>query len=111
MVLAMGDPPHARNIAFRTSDRYYTTAPGSLPVEEWTHVAFVKKGATGTSYVNGKVSGGPHDLSELADLTNARPLLIGRRLHEPTPALVPEAGIPSTHWLTMGLGGSESAAP
>ncbi len=80
------DPQRADNIAFRCNNRYFATAPGALPPETWVHVAFVKTGATGLSYVNGAPSGGPHDLSELGDLTNTRPLFVGRRRHEPTPA-------------------------
>jgi hypothetical protein len=83
------DPQGARNIAFRSQNRYYSTAPGSLPAETWTHIAFVKKGEIGNTYVNGEISGGPHDLSQLESLANSHPLLIGRRLHEPTPAWFP----------------------
>ena len=79
-------PAGAANIAFRSGNRYWTTAPHSLPLQQWTHIAFVREGSQGTCYVNGKSSGGTHDLSEIGDLTNPHPLRIGRRRHEPTPA-------------------------
>jgi len=49
------------------------------------HVAFVRHGNQGVTYVNGEPSGGPHDLSAVGDLTNDEPLRIGRRTHEPDP--------------------------
>jgi len=80
------DPPKSDTIAFRSGNHYYTTAPGSILPDTWIHIAFVKMGTAGVSYVNGRPSGEPHDLSSLGDLTNARPLFVGRRRHEPTPA-------------------------
>jgi len=79
-------PHRAGNIAFRSGNHYFTTATGSVHPDAWVHLVFSKKGTVGTSYVNGQPSGTPHDLSVLGDLTNTKPLLIGRRLHEPTPA-------------------------
>jgi hypothetical protein len=80
------DPPQAANAAFRTSNSYYTTAEASIPIQEWLHVAFVRKGGKGTSYVNGVRSGDEHDLAPVGDLTNDKPLTVGRRAYEPSPA-------------------------
>ena len=79
-------PTGANNIAFRATNRYWSTAPNSLEPRQWTHIAFVRQGGQGFSYVNGKPSGGPHDLSSLGDLSNDKPLRVGRREHEPAPA-------------------------
>ena len=46
----------------------------------------MRRGNQGFSYVDGEPSGGPHDLSALGDLTNGKPLRVGRREHEPNPA-------------------------
>ena len=59
--------------------------PAALGAKRWMHVAFVRRGNTGQAYVDGKPSGGTHDLSVLGDLSNGQPLLIGRRRHEETP--------------------------
>ena len=80
------DPVGAENIAFRSNNRYWATAPHSIPLQQWTHIAFVRKGSTGACYVNGIPSGPTHDVSELGDLTNPHPLRVGRRRHDPTPA-------------------------
>jgi len=80
------EPHRAENIAFRSGNHYFTTAPGSVQPDTWVHLVFTKRGTVGTSYVNGQPSGAAHDLSILGDLTNTKPLLIGRRLHEPNPA-------------------------
>ncbi len=56
-----------------------------LGANRWMHVAFVRSGNTGQAYVDGKPSGGTHDLSVLGDLSGGQPLLIGRRRHEETP--------------------------
>lgn len=56
-----------------------------LGAKRWMHVAFVRHGNTGQAYVDGKPSGGLHDLSVLGDLSNGRSLLVGRRRHEETP--------------------------
>jgi hypothetical protein len=66
-------------IGFRTNDRYYYTASGSLTAGTWYHVAFVRNGNTGYSYVNGVLSGGPHDMTGLPALDSNVKLLIGRR--------------------------------
>jgi hypothetical protein len=79
-------PTKAGNIAFRSNGRFWTTAPGSISPRQWQHIAFVRRGNQGFSYVDGEPSGGPHDLSELGDLTNGKPLRVGRREHEPNPA-------------------------
>ena len=59
--------------------------PADLGAKRWMHVAFVRQGNSGQAYVDGKPSGGTHDLSVLGDLSNGQPLLIGRRQHEETP--------------------------
>ena len=59
--------------------------PADLGSKRWMHVAFVRRGNTGQAYVDGKASGGTHDLSVLGELTNGQPLLIGRRRHEQSP--------------------------
>lgn len=59
--------------------------PADLGAQRWMHVAFVRRGSQGQAYVDGRPSGGEHDLSVLGDLTNGQPLLIGRRRHEETP--------------------------
>ena len=58
--------------------------PWALGAKRWMHVAFVRRGDIGQAYVDGEPSGGEHDLSVLGDLSNGKPLLIGRRRHEPT---------------------------
>jgi len=60
-------------------------APAALGAKRWMHVAFVRQGNTGQAHVDGKPSGGMHDLSVLGDLSNGQSLLIGRRRHEETP--------------------------
>ena len=59
--------------------------PADLGSKRWMHVAFVRRGNTGQAYIDGKASGGSHDLSVLGELTNGQPLLIGRRRHEQSP--------------------------
>jgi hypothetical protein len=59
--------------------------PADLGAQRWMHVAFVRRGSQGQAYVDGRPSGGQHDLSVLGDLVNGQPLLIGRRRHEETP--------------------------
>ncbi|NLX95007.1 MAG: hypothetical protein GXY83_02405 [Rhodopirellula sp.] len=59
--------------------------PSDLGAKRWMHVAFVRRGNTGQAYVDGKASGGTHDLSVLGDLSNDQPLLVGRRRHEEDP--------------------------
>ena len=79
-------PTGAGNIAFRSNTQFWTTAPGSIQPRQWHHIAFVRRGSQGFSYVDGEPSGGPHDASELGNLTSGKPLRIGRREHEPNPA-------------------------
>jgi hypothetical protein len=78
-------PPKANNIAFRSNDQYFASAPGSVPVCRWVHIAFVRRGCTATSYVNGALSGEPQDMSKVGDLTSSLPFLIGRRPYERSP--------------------------
>ena len=73
-------------VSLRVNNNFYATAAKSIPSNRWVHVAFVKKGKTGLTYVNSKPSGGPHDLSAIGPLVNDRPLRIGRREHAPNPA-------------------------
>ena len=75
-----------KSISLRIENKFFATTAGSIPAREWLHVAFVKRGNRGLTYVNGKPSGGPHDLSGIGPLVNDRPLRIGRREHEPNPA-------------------------
>lgn len=75
-----------KSISLRVNNQFFATAAGSIPDGEWVHVAFVKRGNTGLTYVNGRPSGGPHDLSGVGPLANDRPLRVGRREHEPSPA-------------------------
>ena len=79
--------PHSgpNSASLRVKNMYHSTAPNSVPIGQWAHVAFVKKGQTGLTYADGKPSGGPHDLSKLGDLTNDQPLRLGCRSHEPNP--------------------------
>lgn len=79
-------PTKAGNIAFRSNAQFWTTAPDSIALRQWQHIAFVRRGNQGFSYVDGEPSGGPHDLAELGDLTSGKPLRVGRREHEPNPA-------------------------
>lgn len=79
-------PAGAGNIAFRAANRYWATAPGSIKPNQWIHLAFVRRGNLGVNYVNGEPSGEPHDMAPLGDLTNGKPLRVGRREHEPNPA-------------------------
>ncbi len=79
-------PPKANNIAFRSNEQYFASAPDSVPTRRWVHIAFVRKAGIGTSYVNGAPSGEPQDMSKVGDLTNFMPFLIGRRPFERSPA-------------------------
>ena len=47
--------------------------PAALGSKKWIHVAFVREGNTGQAYVDGKPSGGMHDLSVLGDLSMGNP--------------------------------------
>jgi len=73
------------SIALRINNRYFSTADRSIKDRQWTHVAFVRRGGAGATYVDGQPSGGPHDLSDVSVLVNDRPLRIGRREYEPNP--------------------------
>ncbi|MEW6359370.1 MAG: LamG-like jellyroll fold domain-containing protein [Planctomycetota bacterium] len=75
-----------RSISLRVNNQFYATGAGSVADREWVHLAFVKQGNTGLTYVNGRPSGGPHDLSGVGPFVNDRRLRIGRREHEPDPA-------------------------
>ena len=73
------------SVALRINNHYFATAQGAVKDRQWTHLAFVRQGNTGTSYVDGQPSGGPHDLSGIGPLVNDRPLCIGRREYGPAP--------------------------
>jgi hypothetical protein len=64
---------------------FHSTAADAVPFGKWVHVAFVKRGTQGFSYVNGELSDGPHDLAGIGPFANTQPLRIGRRAHEPDP--------------------------
>ena len=74
------------SISLRINNVYFPTAPDSGPLCRWVHVAFVRRGDTGQSYVGGRPSGAPHDMTGVGSLVNDQPLRIGRRAHEPNPA-------------------------
>ncbi len=80
-------PVGSGSVSMRYNGQYWATAEKSVPKGIWTHIAFVRKGKIGHTYVNGKRSGDPHNLSKMGELVNDRPLLIGRREHEPSPAM------------------------
>ena len=73
------------SVSLRNLNVFHSTAAFSVPLKKWVHVAFVRRGRKGLTYVNGKPSDGPHDLTDLAPLVNDHPLRIGRRAHEPNP--------------------------
>jgi hypothetical protein len=73
------------SVALRIDNHYFATAQRAVKYRQWTHLAFVRQGNTGTSYVDGQPSGGPHDLSGIGPLVNDRPLCIGRREYGPAP--------------------------
>jgi len=74
------------SISLRAGNVYSPTARDSVPLYRWVHVAFVRRGDTGQSYVDGRLSGAPHDMTRVGSLVNDQPLRIGRRAHEPNPA-------------------------
>jgi hypothetical protein len=74
------------SISLRANNRYFATAPDSVPLYRWVHVAFVRKGNTGQSYVNGSPSGDACDMAHVGSLANDQPLRIGRRSYEANPA-------------------------
>lgn len=74
------------SISLRINNVYFPTAPDSVPLYRWVHVAFVRRGETGRSYVDGRPSGAPHDMTRVGSFVNDQPLRIGRRAHEPNAA-------------------------
>jgi hypothetical protein len=74
------------SISLRVNNLYFPSARDSVPLYRWVHVAFVRRGNTGQSYVDGRPSGDPHDMTRVGSLLNDQPLRIGRRAHEPNPA-------------------------
>ena len=79
-------PPKARNIAFRTHNQYFHSASNSVPPSRWVHVAFVRKEGTARCYIGGSLSCEAQDMSSVGSLTNALPLMIGRRAYQKEPA-------------------------
>jgi hypothetical protein len=73
------------SVALRINNHYFATAPRSVKDRQWTHLAFVRQGNVGRSYVDGRPSGGPHDLSGIGPLVNDRLLRIGRREYDANP--------------------------
>jgi hypothetical protein len=73
------------SVALRIKNQYFGTAAQAVKNRQWTHLAFVRRGNEGRTYVNGLPSGGAHDLSAIGPLVNDRPLRIGRREYEPNP--------------------------
>lgn len=73
------------SVSLRNLNVYYSTPANTVPLRQWVHVAFVRRGDQGFTYVNGEPSGDPLDLTPLAPLVNDQPLRIGRRAHEPNP--------------------------
>jgi len=74
------------SVSLRLNNVFHSTAASAVPVRKWVHVAFVRRGPQGVPYADGEPSGEPHDLSAVGDLSNDKPLRIGRRAHEPNPA-------------------------
>ena len=83
---SLGWPKEHGGIALRIKNNFFSTGAGSVPFGQWVHVALVKRGSTCQAYANGEPSGEEHDLSGLGPFVNDRPLRIGRREHEPSPA-------------------------
>jgi hypothetical protein len=71
--------------SLRINNHYFSPAERAIRDRQWTHLAFVRQGNKGTSYVDGKPSGGPHDMSGIAPLVNDRPLRIGCREYDKNP--------------------------
>ena len=82
---AFGWPRGHGTVSLRQNNAFHPTGEGQIQPGKWAHLAFVRRGNQGFTYVNGAPSGGPHDLSAVGDLTNDEPLRIGRRKHEPNP--------------------------
>ena len=74
------------SVSLRIKNQFFATAERSVRDRQWTHLAFVRSGKRGFSYVNGMASGGPHDMPDLTPLVNDRPLRIGRREYAANPA-------------------------
>lgn len=73
------------SVSLRINNHYFGTGERSVKDRQWTHLAFVRRGKQGFTYVNGQASGGPHDLKAIGPLVNDRPLRIGRREYETNP--------------------------
>ena len=78
-------PDAAHNIAFRAENRFVGSRPGSVPGGKWTHVAFTRIGDIGRIYIDGALSGEAPGLGNKS-WSNDRPLLIGRRELDKSPA-------------------------
>ena len=75
----------SHSASFRVENKFHSTAADAVPFGKWVHVAFVKRGGQGFSYVNGELSAGPHDLADAGPFASQHPLRIGRRAHDPDP--------------------------
>lgn len=71
--------------SLRVNNRFFSPAKGAVRPRQWTHLAFVRQGDKGVTYVDGQPSGGTQDLSGLGPLANDRLLRIGRREYEKDP--------------------------
>lgn len=80
-----GSPDAPGGVSLRINNKYFSTAPRSVKDRRWIHLAFVRRGTHGATYVDGLASGGPHDMSGIGPLANDRPLRIGRREYQPNP--------------------------
>jgi hypothetical protein len=74
-----------RSVSLRNLNVFRSTAANSVPLQEWVHVAFVRRDGKAFTYVDGKPSGEEHDLTGVGELQSEQPLRIGRRAHEPNP--------------------------
>jgi hypothetical protein len=71
--------------SLRINNHYFSPAERAIRDRQWTHLAFTRQGNKGMSYVDGRPSGGPHDMSGIAPLVNDRLLRIGCREYEKNP--------------------------
>jgi hypothetical protein len=78
-------PTSVSNISFRADNRFVASQPGGVPADRWVHVAFVRGGDMGYIYIDGKLSNQTPGLGN-APCGNAKPLLIGRRELDESPA-------------------------